>query len=66
MIYWVAIVIACSTPSALDCNAIMKPTPFATEAKCREDVQMAIRYFYEKGIYAKAGCQKIQIGEFNA
>jgi len=66
VIYWVAIVIACSTPSALSCNAIMKPTPFATEAKCREDVQMAIQYFYEKGVYAKAGCESVKIGDFGA
>lgn len=60
---WVAVIIACTGPLALDCEALVKPETFMTVEPCMDDVNAMLRYLYDNGVMATGKCVEVLVGD---
>jgi hypothetical protein len=56
---WVAVLLMCTTPSALSCQIVAKPEPFYTEEACKQETIIVTNDLIAKGIYAVPICVEI-------
>ena len=56
---WIAVLLMCTTPSALSCQVIAKPEPFYVEEACKEETIIITNDLVSRGIYAVPTCVKI-------
>jgi hypothetical protein len=58
---FLSIVLACSSPSALSCTVFANVNDiFPTKEECLVDAYKVRDDFLETGVYAKAGCFKLE------
>ena len=55
----VAVLLMCTTPSALSCQIVAKPEPFYTEEACKQETIVVTNDLVAKGMYAMPTCVKI-------
>ena len=60
---WVAVILVCTGPLALDCEVMVKPETFTTVEPCMEDVNAVLRYLYENEVMATGKCVEVAIGD---
>jgi hypothetical protein len=60
---WIGIILACSGPSALACEVMVKSEPFYTEEQCVKEGTQLTKSILAKGIYAKLACTEVNIGK---
>ncbi len=60
---WVAVVMLCNSPIISTCNIVGKPTGFAEEEACLNDVNSVLKYLWEQKVFAKGTCMQITFGE---
>jgi hypothetical protein len=60
---WVAVIIACTGPLALDCEALVKPETFMTVEPCMDDVNAMLRYLYDNEVMATGKCVEVVVGD---
>ena len=57
---WLAIVLACTNPSALSCVVLAKEDEiFTTEQQCEIEARQMVALMNSKGIFAKPSCIKV-------
>jgi len=57
---WLAIVLACSTPSAESCIIFAKNNDlFITEELCKKETEMGVDIMEAQGFFARPACFKI-------
>lgn len=60
---WVAVVVACSNPTAVSCNSLVRNEAFHEKAACVSEVQKVVDYLARQGQAAKGRCVKVKAGE---
>ena len=57
---WLAIVLACTNPSALSCVVYAKPDKlFITEQECKVETETMVARMNELGAFARPSCIKV-------
>ena len=56
---WLAVLLVCTTPSALSCQVVAKPEPFYVEEACKQETIIITDDLISKGMYAVPTCVKI-------
>tara|TARA_R110001606_G_scaffold228379_1_gene376371 strand:+ start:1983 stop:2177 length:195 start_codon:yes stop_codon:yes gene_type:complete len=62
MVY-IAIILLCSSPSALSCEMKGKPESFYALDACLSEVSGVQQYFLSQGMYAVGNCLAVTLGE---
>jgi len=60
---YIAIILLCSTPSALSCEIKGKPESFYELDECLSEVSGVQQYLLSRGIYAVGNCITVTLGE---
>jgi hypothetical protein len=63
MIVWVAAIIACSGPAAVNCQSLVKPEAFYSQQTCLEEVEQMLGYLNRQGVLSTGNCVAVDIGE---
>ena len=58
---WVAIMVVCNGPSAIDCRPVAPKHSYQTEAECMKSLDIGAKYFYSRGLLATGMCQQIEV-----
>lgn len=60
---WVAVIMACTGPLALDCEMMVKPDSFSKLEPCMEEVNGMLKYLYDNEVMAMGKCVQVAIGD---
>lgn len=60
---WVAVIMACTSPLAVKCEIVVKPTSFSHSEPCMEEVNLLLKYLYDNEVMATGRCVQVAVGD---
>lgn len=58
--FWVAVLLACTSPEAVSCNSATNPNLFSDRASCEQNVREAVATLIDQGMAAIGGCNPVR------
>jgi hypothetical protein len=58
-----AILLLCSSPSALSCGMKANSNSFVSLEACVDEVQRVAEYYRQQGLFSVGSCVEVEIGE---
>lgn len=59
---WLAVIMVCGGQGAQTCSLTYNPKNYRDLSECQTEVNRALGYFYEQGVYAQGSCISTEIG----